>query len=787
MKILHLSLAVPAVLMILGSCSKGAINNGEIEHKSERITVTLPASCPIRWQSGEQITIIGSSSNTFSILPGFSETEASFEGQTVGGYSFKIIHPGTITSITGVENHDFTTAVQSVNGSMDHIKYVASLDNAKSYHDISFTPEWAEANGATLRQSSILKLTVTLPAGTLKATKLSLSTKEPLFFTTNSSGSASTEFSIGLNNMDLSESEELVTYLEMPALPVTIPSDTELSIYVETPDAGYLHVHTLSSELKISGGHIAELKIETEKWDNIGGRYMSGTGTESDPYVIGSAKQIKNMIEDASLESCTYFKLAADIDMASIKDWTPINAQAGFKKKIFFYGDNHTIYNFSCSQTKYPSFFGVLNGTVQNLTFDGVTLNETEKDSSIGTIGGFSGTNNIQAIVRNVTVKNVKIQTKGLSIGSGSGFGAVAGQTQGEENNFFGVRVSGFTINSTDHSNLPRNIGGFIGYVRGSGTYRDCHVENVSIVGSRCLGGFVGYERAGTQIYEKCSAKDITITSNLNAAENAYIAGFCGCFNGNGAVVRDCHVEEFSFTDNAFCKAVGGFIGQSYGTVNESIGHGPQVIRCSASKSIIGKTNVGVGGLIGIITSNSIVEDCWADVDINAGNVEMVGGLIGGFNGTTADERIVRRCLALGSISGGNAVGGLIGLLLASDSATDTQHTVESCIAWNPLVESMRTADDLPSSGAIIGSAGLKNTLTNNMRNPAMTFKDHNESVYDQDNTNDSKPLDAQHYTKHFAYHGKAAAADATLSSVAQSLGWSADVWDFSKDIPVLK
>lgn len=108
MKISHLSLADPAALMILGGCSKGATNNGEIEHKSERITVTLPASCPIRWQAGEQITIIGSSSNTFSILPGFSETEAKFEGRTVGGYAFKIIHPGTITSITGFENYDFT-------------------------------------------------------------------------------------------------------------------------------------------------------------------------------------------------------------------------------------------------------------------------------------------------------------------------------------------------------------------------------------------------------------------------------------------------------------------------------------------------------------------------------------------------------------------------------------------------------------------------------------------------------------------------------------------------------
>ena len=36
-------------------------------------------------------------------------------------------------------------------------------------------------------------------------------------------------------------------------------------------------------------------------------------------------------------------------------------------------------------------------------------------------------------------------------------------------------------------------------------------------------------------------------------------------------------------------------------------------------------------------------------------------------------------------------------------------------------------------------------------------------------------------------YHGKAAPANATVSSVAQSLGWSAEIWDFSADVPVLK
>ena len=37
------------------------------------------------------------------------------------------------------------------------------------------------------------------------------------------------------------------------------------------------------------------------------------------------------------------------------------------------------------------------------------------------------------------------------------------------------------------------------------------------------------------------------------------------------------------------------------------------------------------------------------------------------------------------------------------------------------------------------------------------------------------------------AYFGKAAASDATVSSVAQFIGWSSDVWDFSGELPTLK
>ena len=38
-----------------------------------------------------------------------------------------------------------------------------------------------------------------------------------------------------------------------------------------------------------------------------------------------------------------------------------------------------------------------------------------------------------------------------------------------------------------------------------------------------------------------------------------------------------------------------------------------------------------------------------------------------------------------------------------------------------------------------------------------------------------------------FGYNGKAAAAGKTISQVAQDLGWSSDVWDFSGNAPKLK
>jgi len=147
----------------------------------------------------------------------------------------------------------------------------------------------------------------------------------------------------------------------------------------------------------------------------------------------------------------------------------------------------------------------------------------------------------------------------------------------------------------------------------------------------------------------------------------------------------------------------------------------------------------------------------------------------------------------------GGIVGRASNLLNPNTSGTfDTEIGigVSRCIAWNPSITTTLSAGDTPathySSGAVVGFSVFRNTLSGCVRRPDMQFNVYSESSYntlqDQEDTSPSAPLArSSGNTYHCPYNGKAAAAGATLSSVAQSLGWSASVWDFSADEPRLK
>ena len=143
------------------------------------------------------------------------------------------------------------------------------------------------------------------------------------------------------------------------------------------------------------------------------------------------------------------------------------------------------------------------------------------------------------------------------------------------------------------------------------------------------------------------------------------------------------------------------------------------------------------------------------------------------------------------------AIGGIAGHCNQDkgDGATTRmpKNVVEKTVAWNSFVRATTvTPGDMShySGGAVIGFTATHNFLTDCVRKPEFDFVDYSDlfGLYDQENATEETPLvvvEVEGANYNFPYHGKAAASGKTLSQVAQELGWSSEVWDFSGDYPV--
>lgn len=282
------------------------------------------------------------------------------------------------------------------------------------------------------------------------------------------------------------------------------------------------------------------------------------------------------------------------------------------------------------------------------------------------------------------------------------------------------------------------------------------------------------------------------------------LGGYCGTGDIAGYVYRT-HIQGENDHTHSSKYGAGGFFaylanGGMYG--------------CSADVVVKSKLN-NAGGLVGYCGKYAIIRDCWSTGTVY-GN-QRVGGIVGGTDGKD-DPSIpiqIARCYSTATLHGAFAVGGIAGFLNKADNAAGSPKTntpgnkVEYCIAWNKEIRANYDAvNDVPgtpvaddkshySCGAVVGYTAIQNYLTDCKRNPAMKYNeaiffDYSSgvfSLYDQENASPASPLvitaveEANH---NYPYHGKAAAAGQTLSQVAQSLGWSDKIWDFSKDVPTI-
>lgn len=838
---------VSAVALSAISCAKESedhVNDGT----KNKITIT--ASLPdelvtkVKFEAGE--SVIKPSWEQTDVIRIISETgkseiygikeingkTATFEGNELEGSNFTAIYPGNYESVEALGNRSYTGQVQKGNGSTAHLQLNAMATGLTDISNISFAGEGVKLNGA-------VKLYVKLPEYVANPKEVSLSAASDLFFTDNAGSAKSSSLGLSLENVDISVDHIFTAYLMSSWTEAVIDAGTELTLTVKAEGVSIKKSFTVKKSVNLAGGQLNTIQLNAENW-NIA---LEGAGTESDPYRLSTTRDLLAMKPALVHGQMTYFNLMNDIDMSSIENWEPLNPKGPYDLGIVFDGGGYSLRNLKSKGKHYSSFFGVLYGKCYNVKFVDAEIEAIGDNSGSGIIGGYIGTagkpgyvsdvtvsgsvtnnaagqpvgglcgtareaeiencktsgltviNNVKSesvgglcgIMRGATVRGCEADVKVVNnFGDGTpagrtAAGGVAGRTNTEDdktlidaiNIISGCVVRGIVEITKGTSNTY--TGGIVGYeVKVGAQITDCVVyATVKSAGER-VGGIVGHYQGGT-------LSGCKFYGEVNAATQ-FAGGIAG-ITSSSSVIENC-----LSSGKIVCRSnVGGIVGKNENSLT---------IKCCVSSSEIAinvGSESGVGGILGCAINGKAVnvEDCIFSGRVNVPTGQRVGGIVGDL-GTGSS---VRRCYVSGNITGWAGVGGIVGRaggLVWNANGNGYDNTIESCIAWFDNITATRGDENGGSSGIIVGYTGTKNTLKNCWRKPTATLTaKYCSEVYDQEDADATTPLVINavppKYTYIYPYHGKAAEASATASSLAQSLGWSADIWDFSGSEPKLK
>lgn len=741
------------------------------------------------WEQTDVIRIISETgkSETYSIKEINGKT-ATFEGNELEGTSFTAIYPGNYETAEALGNRSYTGQVQKGNGSTAHLQLNAMAAGLSDISNISFADAGAKLNGA-------VKLYVKLPEYVTSPKEVSLSAASDLFFTDNAGSAKSSSLGLSLENVDISVDHIFTAYLMSSWTEATIEAGTELTLTVKDEGVSIKKSFTVEKSVNLVGGQLNTIQLNAENWNTA----LEGAGTESDPYRLSSTRDLLAMKPALVKGQMTYFKMMNDIDMSSIENWDPLNPDDPYDLGIVFDGGGHSLKNLKSKEKHYSSFFGVLYGKCYNVKFVDAEI-VSASNSGAGIIGGYIGTGGKPAIVSGVEASGIVTNAgKGQSVG---GLGGNARETT-IENCTVNVTVS----NPMGDGSNRTATGGVVGKTMGSAVkIKNCVVRGIveitKGVNNTYTGGIVGWqvdagsEITGCEVYATVKSAGERVGGIVGHYQGGTLSGckFYGEVNaasrlagGIAGIASSASIIENCLSSGKIvCKNnVGGIVGMNENTLT---------IRCCESSSTINVNGVdGVGGVLGLASNGKtvIVEDCIFSGNMNVPTGQRVGGIVGDL-GTGSS---VRRCYVSGNITGWAGVGGIVGRaggLVWNANGNGYDNTIESCIAWFDNITATRGDENGGSSGIIVGYTGTKNTLKNCWRKSTATLTaKYCSELYDQEDADATTPLVINAvpsmYTYIYPYHGKAAETTASASSLAQSLGWSTDVWDLSGSEPKLK
>lgn len=320
--------------------------------------------------------------------------------------------------------------------------------------------------------------------------------------------------------------------------------------------------------------------------------FSGGDGTQSNPYLIGSAEDLNNVRDFANRDIYkrgVYFKQIADIDLSVFshgKGWEPIER---FTQN--YDGNGYTISNLTINR---PNEGNV--GLFRKVDVD------------------FS--NWFEGVIRNVTLNNVHI------IG-GYETGSLAGRNSGT---FINCNATG-KIEATGREGYRGAIGGLAGINNGYIHNSHATIEIKLAEGfSFSAGGLAGI-LSGSSVIQSFAGGRIILSDNEGSYQIAGgLAGMTLAWPGSDVIS-----DSYAFTEliNGNGQIMGGMLGQSYGNT---------IIINSYASGFVSPKGEKTGGLVGDDIYRLYVKDSYWDK--NTTGQEASAGSTPDFGKTTHEMKM---------------------------------------------------------------------------------------------------------------------------------------------------
>lgn len=371
--------------------------------------------------------------------------------------------------------------------------------------------------------------------------------------------------------------------------------------------------------------------------------FASGTGTQSDPFIIDRDRYLRNIAVANSKAAGCYYRLTYTPVPAS--DFEPICTPANPFTGIFD-GNGKTIEGWEvralADKRNYFGFFGAIapNAAVSSLRFNRCSLYIANGGGSVNkTDNGFAWV----AAVNSGTISDITVTECTTGCETGTSPLNVGGITAQNNGTITGCRVSGAFSAATDRNKTDEfTCGGITAYNQATGIVDRCTNE-ASIRAMNQVGGVVGMN-AG-KVTNSGNTGDITA--------NYYFGGVVGYTTSSSAL---CYIEKCYNTGTLTMDEPAGMgRGAAYmgGITSRIYSNKTTITKCYNTGNLVVGTSVSssslrVGGIVGHINKPGQLTNCY-----NAGHATIRGKAnYGGIVGEMADQAAtITDCYTIGNIT----------------------------------------------------------------------------------------------------------------------------------------